>query len=267
MKRSITPITNWHTFVSSSRSFFDANRGSPLFQLIENLDELYRVIHASGRFPDTRVEREDFFRKCFVICHRAMLAAATTTASGLPEDGPAITRRALEAAKVCLAVKAHPDNFDEWKAFEQRWARWSARSTGQKPKGPPISPNYKGVSGNSYYQEIQGLIGVLSDAAVHFTPEHFGGYIWTQTANPDGTVEISVSVGEDAVPYRLFQLVDQYMGVVRYFDHCLDGKLFSDVEITRSARKVTDRLKELLVLEGLPDQARLVERRWSFLLK
>jgi hypothetical protein len=260
-------IRDWETFVYSSRSFFDANRGSPLFRLIETLDDLYWVVHANGPFPKTGVERDDFLHKCFVICHWAMLAAATNTASGLPEDGPAITRRALEAAKVCLAIKAHPDNFDEWKAFEQRSARWSARASGDKPKGPPVSPRYKHVSSHPFYQEIQGLIGVLSDAAVHFTPEYFGGYIWQQTSNSnrDGTVDISFSVGENAVAYRCFQLIDQYLFIVRVFDHCLDGKLFANTNVRRSALKVIERLKELLVLEGLTEQARLVERGWRFL--
>jgi hypothetical protein len=258
-------ITDWETFVYSSRSFFDANRGSPLFQLIQTLDELYRLVHINGPFPKTGVEQDEFLRKCFVICHWAMLAAATNTASGLPEYGPAITRRALEAAKVCLAIKAHRDNFDEWKAFEQRSARWSARASGDKPKGPPVSPRYKHVSSSLFYREIQGLIGVLSDAAVHFTPEYFGGYIWEETSNPDETADISLSVGENAVAYRCFQLVSQYLFIVRVFDYCLDAKLFANTDVRRSTQKVIDRLKELLVLEGLTEQARMVEREWRFL--
>jgi hypothetical protein len=194
-----------------------------------------------------------------------MLAAATNTASGLPEDGPGITRRALEAAKVCLAIKAHPDNFDEWKAFEQRSVRWSARASGGGRRVPAVSPRYRNVSSDPFYREIQGLIGVLSDAAVHFTPEYFGGYIWEQTSNRHGTVDISLSVVEDAVPYRCFQLIGQYLFIVRVFDHCLDGKLFANPEITRSARKVIEGLKELLVMEGLTEQVRLVERGWKFL--
>ncbi len=260
MKRSMTSIRNWGTFVSSSRSFFDANRGSPLFQLIQSLDQLYQVAHASVPFPKTGVERDEFLHKCFALCHWSMLAAATNTGSGLPEDGPGITRRALEAAKVCVASKADPANFEEWRASEQRSARWSARAAGHKPKGPPVSPQYKNVSANPFYQEIQTLIGVLSDAAVHFTPEHFGLYIWEPTLNQDGSVDISLSIGENAVAYRLFQLIDQYLFIIRVFDHCLDGKLFTNGDIVRSARKVTDRLKELLVLENLPDQAKLVER-------
>jgi hypothetical protein len=39
----MTLIRNWETFVSSSRSFFDANRVRPLFHLIQSLDQLYHA--------------------------------------------------------------------------------------------------------------------------------------------------------------------------------------------------------------------------------
>jgi len=106
---------------------------------------------------------------------------------------------------------------------------------------------------------------VLSDAAVHFTPEYFGGYIWKQTSNRDGTIDISLSVGENAVTYRSFQLVEQYLFIVRVFDHCLDGKLFANFDIVRAARKVIEGLKGLLVMDGLTEPARIVERGWKFL--
>jgi hypothetical protein len=67
------------------------------------------------------------------------------------------------------------------------------------------------------------------------------------------------------VAYRCFQLIEQYLFIVRVFDRCLDGRLFANTEIRRSARKVVDRLKDLLVLEGLTEQATMVERGWRFL--
>jgi hypothetical protein len=100
----MTSIRDWETFVSSCRSFFDANRESPLFELIRSLDKLYQAAHASAPFPKTGAERDEFLHRCFALCHWSMLAAATNTGSGLPEDGPGITRRALEAAKVCVAI-------------------------------------------------------------------------------------------------------------------------------------------------------------------
>jgi hypothetical protein len=266
-KEAMTSITDWDSFVASSRSFFDANRGSPMFRLIRSLDELYRVVHARGPFPNTEVERDLFLHRCFVTCHRAMLSAATITASGLPQDGPANTRRALEAAKVCLAIKAHPGNFDLWQAAEVRAARWKARAAGDRRRSPPVNPQYKDVATDPFYQEIQSLIGVLSDAAVHFTPEYFGAYLWERSRNPDGSVKTNVGVAPDAVPYRLFQLVEQHLFIVRVFDYCLDGKLLADADIARAAREVVDLLRDLLVLDGLPEMAKMVERGWSFLAR
>jgi len=83
--------------------------------------------------------------------------------------------------------------------------------------------------------------------------------------NRNGTVDISFNVGENAVAFRCFRLLDQYLFIVRVFDRCLDGKLFANANICRSARKVIDRFKELLVLEGHTEQAKMVERGWIFL--
>src|SRR5271166_6344894 len=138
----MTYIKDWETFVRSSRNFFDANRGSQIFQLIRKLDELYRVAHRKAPFSKTGGEGDDLFRKCFVTCHWALLSAATNTGSGLPEDGPAMIRRAFEAAKVCLAVKAHPDNFEAWKATEENVGRreYQARSQNLSILDTKVSP-------------------------------------------------------------------------------------------------------------------------------
>lgn len=67
-------IRNWEAFVGSSGSFFDANRGSPLFHLIQSLDQLYHIAHASVPFPKIGVEREEFLHKC---CSRNGCALAS----------------------------------------------------------------------------------------------------------------------------------------------------------------------------------------------
>src|SRR3954452_6482744 len=105
--------TTWQTFVEETRKFFDANRGCPLFRLIETVDELYRVAQSRAPFPKRDLEKDHLLRMCFLVCHRALLSAGTSIGSGLPEDGAATTRRALEAAKVALAVAVDPDNLEE----------------------------------------------------------------------------------------------------------------------------------------------------------
>lgn len=163
--------TTWKRFVERSRAFFDANWGCPAFQLIEMLDEMYRTANAVVAFPGSGIERDNLFRMAFLICHRALLVAATNAGSGLPEDGAAATRRALEAAQICLAVKADPDNFMKWRATEKRMERWKSRGKGERPKGA-VSPEYTEVSKEPLYENLKHVIGVLSDFTVHFTPEH-----------------------------------------------------------------------------------------------
>jgi len=50
-----------------------------MFQLTEVVDELYRVAYSKGPFPATGIEINDFFRMCFLICHRSLLSAAMCT--------------------------------------------------------------------------------------------------------------------------------------------------------------------------------------------
>lgn len=136
--------------MKSSRAFLDANWGCPMFQLIEILDALDQTAYLKVPFPKHGQEEDDFLHMSFLICHRALLSAATSTGSGLPEDSAAITRRALEAAKVCLAVKADAGNFAEWKAIEVRKGRWEDRGKGNRPKGA-VNPQYKGISAEPLY--------------------------------------------------------------------------------------------------------------------
>jgi len=82
------------------------------------------------------------------------------TGSGLPEDGEAITRRALEAAKTCLAIKADPANLDAWLSAEKRLARWQQRGQGEIPKNLQVSYS-DSVKKEPLYAELQSQIGAL----------------------------------------------------------------------------------------------------------
>lgn len=95
-------------------------------------------------FPKLGTERDTLCRMCFLICHRALLSAATSTGRGHPEDGAAITRGALEAAKVALAITGDAGNLEEWRALATRTGRWEDRGEGIRPKGGPVNPQYKG---------------------------------------------------------------------------------------------------------------------------
>lgn len=232
-----------------------------MFQIIQTLDELYREAHAKAPFPKAGLEKNDFFHMCFLICHRALLSAATSTGSGLPEDGAAITRRALEAAKVCLEVKADPDNFDVWKAIEVRKGRWEVRGTGVRPKGG-VNPHYKGTPAEPLYEDLKTVIGVLSDFAVHFTPELVAGYEWEQIRNMDGTVDMAFGVNEDAVAKELLMIAGQHRLIIRVFDHCLDGKLLGSPEVKQVSQRAMDIYKDLLRREGFIEESATVGESW-----
>lgn len=253
-------ITNWKTFVETSRSFFDANWGCPMFQLIEALEELYRLAYLKAPFPKTGREKDDFLHMCFLVCHRALLSAATSTGSGLPEDGAAITRRALEAAKAALAIKANPANFDVWKSTEARKGRWEKRLRNEKPK--TFRCLYKDVSSEPLYEDLQTMIAALSDFSVHFTPEHVGQYLWQQDRLPDGTTEKSFGLDEDAVAKEFLMLADQHRLIIRVFDRCLDGNILESPEVNGVAKRALDLYRDLLLREGLTEAAEAAGDRW-----
>jgi hypothetical protein len=254
--------TNWRTLVAESRKFFDANWGCPMFALIERVDELYSAALAKGPFPNSGSGKDNLFKMCFVICHRALLSAATSTGSGFPEDGAAITRRALEAAEVALVITVDACNLEEWRARATRTARWEDRSKGITPKGGPVNPHYKGLAAEPLYQDLKTVKAVLSDAIVHFTPEHVLGYEWERTTNKDGTNNLAFGVDEDAVAKGLVMLADQHRLILRVFNRCLDGKLYDDDGVRIIAQEAFAQYKNMLVKEGFEEEVKSVGDFW-----
>lgn len=254
--------TTWQTFLEESRKFFDANRGCPMFRLIETVDELYRVAQAKTPFPKTDTEKDNLLHMCFYICHRALLSAATSIGSGLPEDGAAITRRALEAAKVALAITVDAGNLEEWRALATRTGRWEDRGKGIKPKDGPVNPRYKGLDAEPLHNDLMSVIAVLSDFTVHFTPEHVLGYEWERTTNKDGTTNLAFGVDEDAVPKGLLMLADQHRLILRVFDRCLDGKLYRHSAVQAVAQTALTQYKDLLVRERFTEEVKTVGDAW-----
>ncbi len=248
--------------MEESRKFFDANRGCPMFGLIETLDELYRVGQAKAPFPKTGTEKDDLFQMCFLVCHRALLSAATCVGSGLPEDGAAITRRALEAAKVALAITVDAGNLEQWRALATRTGRWEDRGKGIRPKGGPVNPQYKGLAGEPLHEDLMTVIAVLSDFTVHFTPEHVLGYEWERTTNKDGTTNIAFGADEDAVANGSLLLADQHRLILRVFDRCLDGKLYRDATVQAVTQRAFAQYKDLLAREGFTEEVQTVGDAW-----
>jgi hypothetical protein len=74
------------------------------------------------------------FGQLLLICHRSFLSALTLIGQAQPDDAAPISRRAIEAARLALAVKTNPENAVKWTAYEQRMERWQARDRGEKTK-------------------------------------------------------------------------------------------------------------------------------------
>jgi hypothetical protein len=115
-------------FMSAQTKNADAFAKTPHFAtLVPLVDRMYAtaVELASPKHSPT-------FGKLMMICHREFLVAASQIIKGLPFDSHVNTRRAVEAAKVALAIKRNRANVQEWLKPEQRQERWYLRH-GRKP--------------------------------------------------------------------------------------------------------------------------------------
>jgi hypothetical protein len=116
------------------------------------------------------------FGRGLLMCHKSFLAAAAAIARCHPDDAAPLTRRAIEAAGVVVAIKHDPQNLERWRAAERRLARWDARLRRTRP------PHLKGLGikypDHPVLDELRRYEGILSDAFVHFTPEFIAGQTW-----------------------------------------------------------------------------------------
>ena len=231
---------SWMPFVENCRKFFDEGKTNSLYPLMEAIDDLYRLGPAKSPFLPPGApgdEQARIFAQCFFVCHRTFLSAAMATGSGLPEDGEAITRRALEAAKTCLAVKADPANLEAWLSAEKRRARWEQRVKGEVPKNLTVQYSAS-VKSELLYEELQAEIGTLSDFGVHFTPEYFQRYSWEETPLPGGGRDFSFGLNVGAIEFAFLMLSKHYELIFRVFDRCEDGKMLQHPEVAKAHRYV-----------------------------
>jgi hypothetical protein len=229
----------WMPFVENCRKAFDEGKANSLYPLMEAIDDLYRLAPEKCPFLPAGApgdEEARIFAKCFFVCHRTFLSAAMATGSSLPEDGEAITRRALEAAKTCLAIKADPTNLEAWLSAEKRLERWKRRGEGGIPKNLAVS--FTNVKGEPLYEEVQAAIGELSDFGVHFTPEYLWRYSWEETPLPGGGRDFSFGLNPGAIELAFLMLSKHHELVIRVFDRCEDGTMLRHPEVERAHQKV-----------------------------
>jgi hypothetical protein len=157
------------------------------------------------------------FGLLLLICHRAFLSALTLIGQAQPYDAGPISRNAIEAARLALAVKTNPKN-------AVRMERWQARNKGEKPK--VLSPKLDLPPDHPILSELEKHLGILSDSSVHFTPEYFGSQHWIKS---EKRVELRYFTSDQrTIERELITLVGIHTNILRIFDECLDGSFFSD---------------------------------------
>jgi hypothetical protein len=168
-------------FVQAHVVNLQANARRPYFeQLIGALEGAYRA--AVEALPV--IGAPIVFGRFLLICDKSMRTAAMLIAGCQPEDSVGITRRALECAKTALAIKLNDANVANWLAEEERLARWAARREGKRPKSFRV--DLESVKGDPLVDQLGDIIGALSDASVHFTPEFYGNLAWEVNIREDG---------------------------------------------------------------------------------
>jgi hypothetical protein len=212
-------------YIEGQRMNLDTIRESPYFsQLCFLTDRLYRV--------GIRLLREDTpvtFGKLVLLSHKSFLAAATLIAQAQPDDAAPITRRAIEIARLALALKADPENAKRWVAAEARQQRWQERHEGKRPSRV-LNIQYKNLPQNQHLDRLNRLFGILSDSKVHFTPEYFGMQDWRiELHGEKGSLFHSYFDGDKRSIDSAFLLLNSvHLLVLRVFDDCLDQAFSSD---------------------------------------
>jgi len=105
------------------------------------------------------------FARTVLLCQTSFLSAAATIGPRHPDDAAPISRRAIDAACLALAVKHDPSNLDRWKAEEKRAQRQSDRLQGKKPEY--LNPGIKYPADHRGVELLRGYAGFLSDAYMH----------------------------------------------------------------------------------------------------
>ena len=186
----------------------------PFAEVFPLVDKLY--VDAIGLMPS---DRSPVFGQFLLICHKSFLAAAALIGQAQPDDAAPITRRAIEVARFAAVVKTNPDKAKEWVAFDERMQRWADRQEGKKPKSlwinlGEVDPEIKPV-----IDDLMQTLGILSDAAVHFTPEYFVELSWEKR---EDSMYLNYFTKEQRVLEReIVQTSGTHLLILEVIDWCL----------------------------------------------
>lgn len=172
-------------------------------------------------------DKSPVFGQFLLICHKSFLTAASLVGQAQPDDSIPVTRRAIEAVRWSAAFKENPANAHKWVAFEERMKRWKDRREGKKPKPLRISLEVK----HPLVKELMETWGILSDAAVHFTPEYFDSLDWKKD---EDAIFLNYFVRDQHIIEReIILLAAIHAKILRVLDWCLDGTFGKDEDWRR----------------------------------
>ncbi len=188
---------------------------------------LISAMHRQYELSIALVPEDNFYGQFALMGHSGFLAAASLIGQAQPYEAMPITRRAIEMVRVAAAVKENPDNSKEWMAFKQRHERWLARQTDEKPK--PLKINLK--VDHPIVNELMTGYGILSDAAVHFTPEYFASLSWQKRP---GMLFLDYFIGDQrTIEREIILLVGTHAKILTILDDCLDSGFSKNGEWVR----------------------------------
>jgi hypothetical protein len=203
----------------------DTRRHRPEFrELVPPLNALYAA--ASALVPPTS---DPTFGRALMLCHKAMLSAATSIGRGHPEDAAGTTRRAIETARIALAIRHDPANLDRWVAEKQREARREARKKGGRPP-EQIRLGINWPQRHPLLESLGAEMGMLSEIYVHFTPESAARHQWHEGMEGDSYIILLPYHCPDALVTRqqLILLVGFHLKILQVFDQCYDQTCSQD---------------------------------------
>jgi hypothetical protein len=221
-------------------------RGPCVTELVDSLDAAYRTVLK----PPPKGQL--IFGRFLLICHKSLLSAAALIAQTQPEDSVGVTRRAIEVARVALAIKLNDQNALKWTSYQERHDRWIKRQQGEKPKSFRVE--FADVKGDTLIEELDRWLGVLSDACVHFTPEFYDSLDWDETIRDGGEGEIFLHYfhrSRREIERHFNTLAAVHGSVLKAVDRCFDGGISMDAEkiaavnhFWRTAKKFNDEYQE-----------------------
>ncbi|MFN0168680.1 MAG: hypothetical protein ACKV22_19830 [Bryobacteraceae bacterium] len=125
-------------------------------------------------------------------------------------------------------------------------SRWQARQTEQRP--PKLKIDYDVLKGDALAEKLACFIGILSDAAVHFTPEFLSRLDFQEGKHGTAIISKYLEADDHQLALDLKMLASVHLLILKTIDRCCDGGLSGSNEfrpalqdIARTARLLYDK--------------------------